>query len=164
MTAFRNFSGLFFFPPFVACCVLFSACTHIDLYERAVPVPAHQWQSRFKPSFAFNVTDTAAAYQLYFIVRHTNQYRYNNIWVNLYAKGPSDTAKKFTLELPLANKQGWLGAGMGDVFEHRIAFALDPSTFRFGRAGEYTFTLEQIMRDDPLPAVMSVGLRLEKKP
>lgn len=83
--------------------------------------------------------------------------------MNLYAKGPVDSSQKFSLELPLASKDGWLGTGMDDIFEHRIAFTLDPQKFQFNRAGDYTFTLEQIMRDNPLPDVMNVGIRLEKK-
>jgi gliding motility-associated lipoprotein GldH len=84
--------------------------------------------------------------------------------VNLYAKGPVDSVQKFSLELPLANKDGWLGSGMDDIFEHRIAFALDPNRFLFSRSGDYNFSLEQIMRDDPLADVMNIGIRIEKKP
>jgi gliding motility-associated lipoprotein GldH len=112
-------------------------------------------------------------YQLYIILRHNNQYKYNNIWVNLLAKAPADTVQKLSLELPLANKEGWLGTGMDDVFEHRIKVGSDAGSFtflqptgdafHFTKAGEYTFTLEQIMRDDPLENIMNVGLRLEKK-
>lgn len=140
-----------------------SSCTHIDLYEKVVPVPKHQWQSSFKPAFSFNIKDTGVPYQLYFIVRHNNRYKYNNVWVKLAAKGPTDSAQTFTLELPLANKEGWLGSGMDDVYEHRIGFVLDPRKFGFAKAGDYTFTVEQIMREDPLLNVMDVGLRLEKK-
>lgn len=156
-TSLRGFCLLF-----IACCLL-PACAHIDLYEKVVAVPNHQWQSGFKPTFAFNIKDTGVPYQLYFIVRHSNQYKYNNVWVNLTAKGPSDSAQTFKLELPLANKDGWLGAGMDDVYEHRIGFVLDPQKFSFARSGNYNFTVEQIMREDPLPNVMDVGLRLEKK-
>lgn len=142
----------------------FSSCAHIDLYEKVLPLPKHQWQSNYKPEFSFAVKDTNVSYQLSFIVRHNNQYKYNNVWVNLYAKGPAGPAQSFKLELPLASKEGWLGSGMDDVFEHRIGFALDPGKFAFDKAGTYTFALEQIMRDDPLNDVMDVGLRLEKKP
>lgn len=160
-----NKPTFFFGLPLLACSLwLLSSCTNTtDLYEKVVPIPKHQWQSSFKPSFTFNVTDTAAQYQLFLIVRHNNQYKYNNIWVTLSAKGPTDTARKFTLELPLASKEGWLGAGMDDVFEHRIAFVLDPQKFSFARSGNYRFTVEHIMREDPLPALMNIGLRLEKK-
>ena len=147
----------------IACCLLLFSCTSIDLYEKVVPIPKHQWQASFKPTFSFNIKDTAPAYQLYFIVRHNNKYNYNNLWIRLQAKGPVDTIQKINVELPLANKDGWLGTGMDDVFEHRIAFALDPEKFNFSKPGEYLFTLEQIMRDDPLPEVMNVGIRIEKK-
>ncbi|RYF86309.1 MAG: gliding motility lipoprotein GldH [Chitinophagaceae bacterium] len=147
----------------IACSLQLFSCNTIDLYEKVMPVPKQQWQSSFKPSFTFNVKDTAAAYQLYFIVRHNNQYRFNNIWINLTAKGPADSAQTFRLELPLANKEGWLGVGMDDIYEDRVAFALDPEKFRLNRSGDYTFTLQQVMREDPLANVMDVGIRIEKK-
>ena len=148
---------------FTVCSLWLTSCTSIDLYEKVVPIPKHQWQASFKPTFAFNIKDTAVPYQLYFIVRHNNKYNYNNVWVRLEAKGPVDTLQKINVELPLANKEGWLGTGMDDVFEHRVAFALDPEKFNFSKPGQYLFTLEQIMRDDPLPEVMNVGIRIEKK-
>jgi gliding motility-associated lipoprotein GldH len=148
----------------IACSLLLSSCDKIDLYEKVVPIPKHQWQSGYKPEFSFQIKDTAVAYQVYLIIRHNNQYRYNNIWVNLTAKSPTDSSQTFKLELPLANKEGWLGTGMDDLFEHRVAFTLDPERFRFSRSGDYKFTLEHIMRDDPLEDVMNVGIRIEKKP
>lgn len=152
---------------------LLSSCDTINLYEKVVPVPKHQWQSNFRPTFTFTISDTTVPYQAFVILRHNNQYRYNNIWINLYAKSPADTAQKLSLELPLANKEGWLGSGMDDVYEHRVRLGnevaklasvqMGTDGFYFTRAGNYTFTLEQIMRDNPLLHVMNVGLRLEKK-
>ncbi|HET7897494.1 MAG TPA: gliding motility lipoprotein GldH [Flavisolibacter sp.] len=158
----------------LACSVwLFSSCNSIDLYEKVVPIPAHAWQSKLKPQFTFQIKDTTVPYQFYVILRHSNQYKYNNIWVNLLAQSPADTVQKLSLELPLANKDGWLGTGMDDIFEHRIRIGpeaakfsfLTPAAdgFLFTHAGQYSFTLEQIMRDDPLTDVMDVGFRLEKK-
>lgn len=158
----------------VACSLwILSSCNSIDLYERVEPIPAHQWQSKYKPQFTFQIKDTTVPYQIYILLRHNNQYRYNNIWMNLWAKSPADTLQKLSLELPLANKEGWLGTGMDDVFEHRIQVGGEAAKFSFlqpvadgfvfTKPGEYTFSLEQIMRDDPLLNVMDVGLRLEKK-
>jgi hypothetical protein len=43
--------------------------------------------------------------------------------------------------------------------------ALTPmnQNFYFKKAGKYTFSLEHIMRENPLEHVMNVGLRVEKK-
>lgn len=161
MTVVRKF--IQFCVLLTSCCTLLYSCTTIDLYEKVEAIPAHQWQSSYKPQFTFTIKDTSVAYQLYLIVRHNNKYKYNNIWVNLYAKAPADSTQKFSLELSLANKEGWMGSGMDDIFEHRIAFTLDPQKLRFFKAGDYSFSLEQIMRDDPLQNVMNVGIRIEKK-
>jgi len=163
---FRSGNKLFIFVclQLIACTLLLLSCDKIDLYEKVVPIPKHEWRSSYKPEFSFQIKDTAVNYQVYLIVRHNNQYRYNNIWVNLTAKSPTDSSQTFKLELPLANKEGWLGSGMDDLFEHRVAFTLDPERFRFSRSGDYKFTLEQVMRDDPLEHVMNVGIRIEKKP
>ncbi|MFL5789234.1 MAG: gliding motility lipoprotein GldH [Flavisolibacter sp.] len=143
----------------------FTGCNTIDLYEKVMPIPSHSWKSNFKPKFVFTIKDTTSPYQLYIILRHNEKYNYNNIWLNLYAEGAGGAEEKFMLELPLASKdKGWLGVGMDDLYEHRIALTLDPQKFNFKRSGQYTFTLEQIMREDPLQNVMDIGLRLEKKP
>ena len=72
--------------------------------------------------------------------------------------------QKVQYELPLASKEkGWLGTGMDDIYEHRINITPANDNFYFRKSGEYVFTLEQVMREDPLQQVLDVGLRLEKK-
>lgn len=160
----QNFSS--FVLLFLVPCTLFfsSSCTHVDLYEKTVPIPRHEWSSSFKPQFKFTIKDTAVPYQVYIILRHNDLYNYNNIWINLYTKAPGDTVQKVQYELPLASKEkGWLGSAMDDIYEHRISITPQNQKLYFKRSGEYTFTIEQIMREDPLQHVMDVGLRLEKK-
>lgn len=156
----------FFFLSLIACSLQLASCTTVDLYEKTVPIPQHAWSSSFKPQFKFTIKDTTAFYQVYIILRHNDLYNYNNIWLNLYAQAPGAAPVKFSqIEMPLASKEkGWLGSGMDDIYEQRIPVTLDPSKFNFKKAGEYSFTLEQIMREDPLQHVMDVGIRLEKKP
>ncbi len=141
----------------------FYSCDTIDLYEKVVSLPDHEWPSKHQPEFRFTIKDTTAAYQLHITLRHDDQYAYRNIWLNLYAQGPGDTIQKFTVEVPLATGENWLGSGMADLYEHRVALTLDPDKFNFRRAGDYTFRVEQIMRADPLMHVYNVGLRIEKQ-
>ena len=149
---------------FLFAVLIFNSCRTIDLYEKVVSIPGHSWQSNFKPKFTFEIKDTSANYQVFIILRHNDKYNYNNIWLNLYAQAPADSSKKFMLELPLANNEkGWLGSAMDDLYEHRVALTLDPRKFNFKKAGTYSFTLEQVMREDPLLNVMNAGIRLEKK-
>ena len=139
----------------------FFSCTTIDLYEKSVTIPGHQWESSFKPSFDFTIKDTTSPYKLFFILRHNEKYSFNNIYINVYVKGPGqDSVLKIQQDLVLAtNEKGWLATGMDDIYEHRIPLAPEQSL----KAGTYTFTIEQIMREDPLENVLNAGLRIEKK-
>ena len=145
----------------IACSMLLSSCQSIDLYERVVNIPHQEWKSNFKPQFNFTIKDTQSRYDVYVIVRHSEKYEFNNIWVSLtyQLKGQQPVTGQY--ELPLANNDGWVGIGMDDLYEHRIR--VTPSNGIALRAGEYSFAIGQIMRKDPLENVLNVGLRIEKK-
>jgi gliding motility-associated lipoprotein GldH len=126
-----------------------------------VSIPQHEWSYSYKPEISFDITDTTSLYNIYVVVRHTDAYRYNNIWMNLYTKVPGDTLRRQRLDLLLAtDDKGWLGSGMDDIFEHRILITRTPQPLT--KAGIYSFRLENIMREDPLQHVMNVGIRVEK--
>jgi gliding motility-associated lipoprotein GldH len=139
----------------------FSACTTVDVFEKNIALKEQHWPTAIKPEISFNITDTATRYNIFVVLRHTDAYRYNNLWMNVYTLSPGDSvAKPQALDLQLAsNEKGWLGAGMDDIFEHRIKISQTPVALK---AGTYRFQLEQIMRDDPLEHVLNVGIRVER--
>jgi len=143
------------------------SCTTIDLYEKSVSIPGHSWKSSYTPSFTFTIKDTSSLYQLFLILRHNDKYNYNNIWLNISVKSPgTDSVTTFRVVKELAtDEKGWLASGMDDIYEHRISLVkeLVDNNISFRKSGDYTFTLGQIMREDPLDNVLNAGLRLEKK-
>lgn len=149
----------------VPCALFLSACSSIDLYEKSVSIPGHSWKSNFKPSFTFTIKDTTSPYQVYFILRHNDKYNYNNIYLNIKTQQPGrDSIQQGSYDLELAtNEKGWLASGMDDIYEHRIPLTPSDQPFYFINPGDYTFTVEQIMREDPLKNVLNAGLRIEKK-
>lgn len=150
---------------FVPCAFFLSACSSIDLYEKSVSIPGHSWKSSYKPSFTFTIKDTSSPYQVYLILRHNDKYNYNNIYINIKTQQPGqDTIQQGQYDLELAtNEKGWLASGMDDIYEHRIPLTASDRPFYFIKPGNYTFTIEQIMREDPLKNVLNAGLRIEKK-
>lgn len=144
---------------------IISSCTTIDLYEKSVTMPGHSWKSSFKPSFTFTIKDTSSPYKIYFILRHNDKYSFNNIYINLYAQQPGqDSVQSVRYDLRLAtNEKGWLASGMDDIYEHRILLTPNGQEFYFKKPGDYTFAIEQIMREDPLKNILNAGLRIEKK-
>jgi gliding motility-associated lipoprotein GldH len=51
------------------------------------------------------------------------------------------------------------GSGTGDIFDIQV---LALPNQRFAKPGEYTLTLEQYMRQDQLPGLMAMGVRVAK--
>ncbi|MHA4843229.1 gliding motility lipoprotein GldH [Flavitalea antarctica] len=152
-----------YFLPFLMFALALGSCQQsIDVFEKNVVIPDRAWASGFKPEISFTVQDTSARYNIYVVVRHTDAYEFNNIWINIYTKVPGDsTERKQQLDLKLAtDEKGWLGSGMDDIFEHRILITAQPEALT--KAGTYTFRLENIMRVDPLPEVLNMGIRVEK--
>lgn len=147
--------------------LLFSACNRpAPQFQENFALPGGTWPSSFQPTFQFDIEDTAAAYQLQLVLRHTDVYPFSNIWISLESKAPGDTAwGKVRVEVPLAAVSGqWLGRGMGAIYEQRAPItSLDRPAF-FPKQGRYQIRLSQDMRRDPLPEVLSVGLRIEQLP
>ena len=151
--------------PLLAVSFFIQSCQTIELYEKSVTIPGHAWDMSYKPVFNFTIKDTAVPYKLYVVLRHTDKYNYNNIYVNITTRQPGqDSTRTGRYDLVLAtNEKGWLGSGMDDIYEHRILLTPAGQEFYFRKPGDYTFNIEQIMRENPLQHVMNVGLRLEKK-
>jgi len=143
----------------VPCTLCLVTCTTVDLYEKTISLPDHEWKGTYKPEFEFIIKDTVSLYRVFFVMRHTEKYNYKNIWINLYSQQPGDTLRKAPFELQLAtNEKGWLGFGLDDIYEHRQQLT-QPVRLK---AGTYKLVLENIMREDPLQHVLNVGIRIEK--
>lgn len=153
----RKKIALFLLP----CLFYLASCTSIDVFEKNINFKKQEWDSNDKPAIDFSISDTTSLYNVYLVLRHTDAYNYNNIWLKWTVQQPGDSSKKtqqFDLRLA-SNDKGWFGTGMDDIFEHRIL--VQPKTV-FQKAGDYHVTLEHVMRQDPLQHILSIGLRVEK--
>ena len=140
---------------------LMVSCAKIDMFEKQVKIPSQQWFYNNNPAFTFQITDTASLYNLYIVLRHTDAYNYNNIWLRLGSNGPGDSIHFQNINLVLANDaNGWEGTGTDDIFEVRKNITRGPVPFK--KPGIYTFSIAQIMRENPLQHILNVGLRVEK--
>ena len=150
----------------IACCLSWAGCSlPSDVFEKDIALPGQQWAGNFRPTISFDISaqDTVNRYNVYLVLRHTDAYNYNNIWIRGTVRQPGDTASRSErYDLSLAdNEKGWTGSGMDDIYEHRIEIQ---HLTKFDHPGTYSFTLEQIMREDPLKHVLNVGVRIEKVP
>ena len=148
-------------PLLVLCCTFFS-CREIDLFEKNISIPKMEWFNNFNGTGSFIIKDTNSKYNVYVVLRHTDAYLYNNIWLNVSLQSPGQDSLQFQkINLKLGNDaQGWDGVGMNDIWEVRKLISGTPK--RFIKAGQYNFSIAQLMRDNPLLHILSVGLRVEK--
>jgi gliding motility-associated lipoprotein GldH len=143
----------------------------MDTFEKNRDIRHSEWAADDKPVFELDLApeDTAFYYNMYVNVRHTDAYPYSNLWLLIGTQAPGDsTGTTRRVELPLADTYGkWMGSGVNgmvvtnndDIYEHRIPIQQNAI---LGKPGRYRFTFEQNMRQNPLPDILSVGLRIEK--
>ncbi len=140
---------------------LVSCEQRLGVFERNTVIPSYRWHDTFPASGTFNITDTLSSYNIYLVLRHTDAYRYNNIWLNVGLQSPGDSMYVQKLNLTLGDDaSGWEGSGMNDIWEVRKLLNGRPQ--RFKKPGEYHFRIDHIMRENPLENVMSAGFRVEK--
>ena len=154
MTSYLKFAIIMIIP-------LLASCIRSNVFEKNAAIKNHAWQENFQPAFTFTITDTVSSYSMFFTIRHTDAYPYSNIWLSIGLKFPgADTAVNSKMEIPLADLDGkWYGRGMNEVWEQQMPMF---EGLHFSKTGTYSVSLKQIMRINPLPEVMSVGVRLEK--
>lgn len=138
------------------------SCRQIGLYESHTQIPESKWNANYPASGEFIISDTISSYSLSVVIRHTDAYEFNNIWLNVGLQPPGDSMHFQKLEFTLGNDaSGWEGAGMNDIWELRKPLNTKPQ--RFIKPGTYTYKIFEEMRQDPLLHILSAGLRVEKK-
>lgn len=154
----NQFSHSFFYC--LLAIMLLASCRQVAVFEKNTPIPDYKWSLGYAAKGSFEITDTLSSYNIYIVLRHTDAYEFNNIWLNVGLQSPGDSLFFQKVDLPLGSDAGgWEGTGMNDIWEVRKPLALNK---RFRKNGEYQFSIFHIMRQDPLKWVMSAGLRVEK--
>lgn len=140
--------------------IIFSACNEERFYEKNLPIENELWNKNEPKAFEVEVKDTLAQYDFYINLRNSGAYPYANLFLFLNTVFPNGEMARDTLELFLADPAGkWLGTGSGDIYDNRIMFKKDAS---FPIAGSYKFEFEHAMRQEDVPHIIDIGMRIEK--
>ncbi|MGB0429568.1 MAG: gliding motility lipoprotein GldH [Bacteroidia bacterium] len=141
--------------------VLLASCSAGLLYEKYLEIDNKGWKYVEPITFEVEVDDIGKAYDIYVNLRHTNDYPYSNLWLMLYTYPPDEgDVTQQRMELKLAQPDGkWLGNGLGTNITHEIRVR---QKFVFPTKGTFAFTLQHDMREQIVPAVSHVGLRVQE--
>ncbi len=134
------------------------SCDNKQIYEQNTDIPDGIWNRANKIKFIVDIKDTINPHNLYVNIRNAGEYPFRNIYLFITTSSKGVVVKD-TFEGILADEKGkWLGSGLGDLWDNRLQYK---KNIRFPHAGTYVFEYEQAMRNENLPLIMDVGLRIE---
>lgn len=138
-------------------------CTPRNDFKAINDLKDNAWSIDSTQSFTFTITDVSKSYDFYYLIRNATAYPFYNLYISRSLTDSTGTVMSKSMEelILFDAKTGKpLGSGLGDIFDHKFKIK-SLSNYRFKGAGEYTFSIEQNMRQDPLVGVMSVGVSIE---
>ena len=146
----------------VLCLLLLASCDPNQVFEKNKDFDNYTWTVQEKPAFEFEIQDTTQRYAISFNVRNASMYGYYNLYVKHQLFGPDGKPLSALLhQMILMDPQTGepRGKGTGDIYDHQFV-ALRNQQFR--QPGTYKIVLEQYMRQDQLPGIMAIGIRVAK--
>ncbi len=141
--------------------ILVSSCGREAVYEEHHDIPEAGWNKDSAVSFAVEILDTTASYEVYLYLRNNHAYPYRNIYFFRSVDSERGTEFADTAEYTMADPYGkWLGKGAGSIKTHEWPFRT--SRVQFNQSGTYIFNIQHAMRTDQLLGLESVGLGVYK--
>lgn len=140
-----------------AVAVTAAACSrHANDYSAFYSVPPQGWDYHTALRFTPAPEDSLVSGRLDLAVRHTNNYPYRNLYLELSYVSPADSTRHCdTLNVELADAFGnWHGSGLGTSFQHRVTIS---PRFTVAAAGT-PLRLRHVMRPDTVAQLEQIGL------
>ena len=139
--------------------IVFGSCNQPEgVTECLTPISRQSWKKGQQPWIHIQVKDSLKAYKIYAVIRHSLQFKYDNLLLRYGYIAPGDSVKYREVNLPLAAEGKWIGDTLGSVVETRIK--LLPRSQRLP-VGDNVFVMEHLMPDEPLKGILQVGIRIE---
>jgi gliding motility-associated lipoprotein GldH len=137
-----------------------AACGPDYHFEEEKNIPNEQWTYRDTLDFKFSITDTTALYNLEVEFAYADSFPNQNVYVKFHTRFPDGKRLSKPLSFDFFDAEG-KPAGKCSGSSCQAQIPIQQNAF-FEKAGEYTITLEQFGRRNPLPGIKSVGLSIEK--
>ena len=140
--------------------LLLASCQRDIVSSAHENIDACGWAMTDTIRLPLTVVDTAQVYDLALILRHTDQYVYQNLWVFVQSADSLCPLSSDTVMACLADDRGqWLGSRAGRYY---AGYVIMERNMSFPAAGTYTFALVHGMRDSIIPGIADIGLELRK--
>ena len=138
--------------------LLFNGCdkTIVNEYHK---MENNYWLYSEPFSATFEIQDTSIRYNIYFTIKHSNDYPKENIYIRI-TDDFSGSTNIDTVNIDLSDEYGiWKGNGSYQDYEYE---ALLHKNYKFNNPQKYNIKFEQFTRSDTLGGVNEVGFELRK--
>lgn len=136
------------------------ACHHDVVSSAHQDLSEQGWAMTDTVRLSLDVPDTTQAYDIALMLRHTEQYNYQNLWFFIQCGDSLSPIQSDTVMACLADDRGqWLGTRAGRYYSGYIIMERE---LVFPEAGAYTFAIVHGMRDSLIHGIADVGLELRK--
>jgi gliding motility-associated lipoprotein GldH len=141
-------------------CLLVASCGDDVIYDKTLDIPGESWAYGDTLKFDFEIADTAKTYSLLLDVTHAGDYGFQNLYVQFHTIFPSGKKETQLVSLELAAPTGiWNGECSGN--ECSVEIPLQSKAI-FKEKGKHTLALEQYMRQNPLPGLKNMTLKIKE--
>lgn len=148
----------------VFCAVLIAfmmvSCDSNRVYEKNVDFKDRTWKIAEPTSFEFQITDTTKKYNLLIDVRNSIEYPYARLFVNFDLKKDKEILSKELISFYLFDQKTgkpFGTSGIGDIYDHQFSILKNQVL----KKGTYQVAFQQFMRQDTIPGILAIGLRIE---
>ena len=145
-----------------AIAMLIAGCDSNRVFEKNIEFKDRTWKIAAPANFEFQVVDATKKYNLLMDVRNSIEYPYARLFVNYDLKGDSASLSKELISVYLFDQKTgkpFGTSGIGDIYDHQFPIL---KNYTFKRAGAYQMSFQQFMRQDTIPGILAVGLRVEE--
>lgn len=140
--------------------VMLAACSNERVFEENIDFNNRVWQADSLARFKFRINDSTQDYSIYLNIRNTADYPFHNIYLeyNLQDSSGNVLREELINRNLFDEKTGKpLGDGLGDIFSHQFPMV---TGYEFPQAGLYQLNIQQYMRMDSLPGIVSLGAKV----
>ena len=136
------------------------SCEQKHFYNEYKSVDIKAWKSTDTLSYKTKIDEDNKNYQYAISVRHSKEYEFSNLWLKVFIKGTGiDTS--FRYEIPLFKNDGKpYGKSSGSLCTQTVPLKTNLPLYK---KGNYTISIVQLMRKDPLDGISDVGVIIDKK-
>jgi gliding motility-associated lipoprotein GldH len=136
------------------------SCTSKNkVFEKFEKFNNYDWNMDKVISFDVAIEDTSAIYNVYIPVRHTDNYPYDGLLINLTYSSPNGEQHTKNYKLNFRSTDGkFIGEGSGDIWDEN---SIIMKNAKFNAKGNYKFEIINNMQTTPTQGIMELGLKIE---